>query len=229
MSILVFPHHTTYNYLQALLQRFTFLRLSIRHVPLQHEASDRQRRGSCISICQNIVEAVQAYIDVFGHHKPNGHMLTSALVESLYWIEIERRQLHPIVPEATLTGTITLAGNLLHNMALNIGAASRAYESLSELLSSGLPAFVSQELGMLLDIPEDQEGIEPSMHDLLNSKAGPMEIQGMTEELVPKFDMLQESISQGAESLAEGAFDVTSDMDWDLLLNSLSSAKYRVF
>jgi hypothetical protein len=156
-------------------------------------------------------------------------MLTSALVESLYWVEIERRQLHPIVAEATLTEIITLTGNLLHNMALNIGAASRAYESLSDLLSSGLPAFASQEIGMLLDNPENRGVVEPTMEDLLDPTAGSMECQGTAAEMVPGSDMLQASIAQGGESFVEGEFDLATDMDWDLLLNSLSSAKYSAF
>jgi hypothetical protein len=156
-------------------------------------------------------------------------MLTSALVESLYWVEIERRQLHPIIAEAALTDIISLTGNLLHNMALNIGAASRAYESLSDLLSSGLPAFASQEIGVLFHKPEDHVNIEPSMQDLLSSKAGSMESQEMTDEMVPEFHKLQEPMAQDAESFVEGAFDITADMDWDFLMNSLSSARYNVF
>lgn len=224
--LLFFEPTVTYN---AILQRFTFLRLSIRHDHLKHESSDRQRRGSCISICKSIVEAAQAYIDMFGHHKPSGHMLTSALVESLYWVEIERRQLRPIVPEATLTDIITVTGNLLHGMALNIGAASRAYESLSDLLSSGLPAFASQDISTLLDKPEDQAEVEPSIQDLLNTTAGSMGSLGTTTEMVPEFDMVQESIAQGAESFVEGGFDVPNDMDWNFVLNSFSSAKYSAF
>lgn len=156
-------------------------------------------------------------------------MLTSALVESLYWVEIERRQLHPIIAEAALTDIISLTGNLLHNMALNIGAASRAYESLSDLLSSGLPAFASQEIGVLFHKPEDHVNIEPSMQALLSSTASSKESQEMTDEMVPEFHKLQEPMAQGVESFVEGAFDVTADMDWDFLMNSLSSARYNAF
>ncbi|KAL4861259.1 hypothetical protein BDV12DRAFT_180552 [Aspergillus spectabilis] len=127
--------------------RFAFLRLSIRHKSIQNPEQDRERRRSCISICLAIIEGVRAYTDTFGYHKPSGHVLTSALVESLYCIvaeqqcqEQEQEQGHdecsadPVVSQQTLEQAKSCSSVLLHRLAVTITGASRACEALHEVL-----------------------------------------------------------------------------------------------
>ncbi|KAJ5560167.1 hypothetical protein N7513_002566 [Penicillium frequentans] len=94
------------------------------------------RRESCVSLCKGMIDAVQAYTDTFGCPKPSGYFLTSALVESLYWVELERRQDVPVLPETLLNGTKSLATKLLRNLSFESGAAARAYEALGDVLST---------------------------------------------------------------------------------------------
>ncbi|KAL4802967.1 hypothetical protein BDV18DRAFT_145959 [Aspergillus unguis] len=193
--------------------RFTFLRLSIRHQHLQPETLDIQRRETCISICKDIVEAVQAYTGAFGCHKPTGYLLTSALVESLYWIENERQQPHPAVPEAKLDSLKGLAGKLLQNLALTVGAAARAYESLSDLLSTDLSALDSQTLDFSRTVSETNPQ-DPSLD---------LSLEGAYSQAETEFLPGHGFFSLSADDLVESAFDFSADVDWNALVNPLSS------
>ncbi|KAL3487919.1 hypothetical protein BJX62DRAFT_240521 [Aspergillus germanicus] len=137
--------------------RFAFLRLSIRHKTIHNPEQNRERRRSCISICLAIIEGVRAYTDTFGYHKPSGHVLTSALVESLFCIfseqqcqeqeqeqkqeqEQEQEPAHnecsadPVVSQQTLEQAKSCSSLLLHRLAVTITGASRACEALHEVL-----------------------------------------------------------------------------------------------
>lgn len=197
---------------------------------MEPEALDFQRRETCLLICEDIVEAVQTYTDVFGYHKPTGYMLTSALVESLYWVEHERQQLRPVVPEAKLEYLKGLTGKLLQDLALNIGAAARAYESLSALLSTDSSAFDSQKLGgpadfqkSISDAQKPQREIRPLQGNSLALSFEGTCLAGETE-LLPDLDGLQGFLALNAEDLVESAFDISSDVDWNALVNSFPSA-----
>ncbi|KAL2815744.1 hypothetical protein BJX63DRAFT_389525 [Aspergillus granulosus] len=127
--------------------RFAFLRLSIRHKTIRHTEPDRERRRSCISICLAVIESLRTYTDMFGYHKPSGHVLTSALVECLYCIVSEQQQQRqsatddkndnddPVVLQDTLERAKSSASLLLHRLALTTVGASRACEALGEVLS----------------------------------------------------------------------------------------------
>lgn len=110
-----------------------------------------------------MIDAVQAYTDTFGCPKPSGYFLTSALVESLYWVELERRQDHPVHPESLLNNTKYLATKLLRNLSLESGAAARAYEALGDVLST--ESLESFHPGNFDELVESSGNIE-SMFDL---------------------------------------------------------------
>jgi hypothetical protein len=94
-----------------------------------------------------VVEGVRTYTETFGYHKPSGHVLTSALVESLYFIVSEQQRQpqqqfdkdddndDPVVSQLTLERAKSCASVLLHRLALTVAAASRACEALQEVLS----------------------------------------------------------------------------------------------
>ncbi|KAJ5813817.1 uncharacterized protein N7503_000567 [Penicillium pulvis] len=121
------------------------------------------RRESCVSLCKGMVDAVQAYTDTFGCPKPSGYFLTSALVESLYWVELERRQDVPILPESLLNSTKSLATKLLRNLSSESGAAARAYEALGDVLST--ESLGSLHLGNFDELIESPRYME-NMFDL---------------------------------------------------------------
>ncbi|KAJ6002953.1 hypothetical protein N7451_005500 [Penicillium sp. IBT 35674x] len=152
--------------------RFSFLRLSIRHHTLVSDTHDYQRRESCISLCKGMIDAVQAYTETFGCPKPSGYFLTSALVECLYWVELERRQDVPVLPESLLNDTKSLATKLLRNLSFESGAAARAYEALGDVLSTdSLESFhpgnfddlieTSENMGNMFDLGGAWNGKDP--------------------------------------------------------------------
>lgn len=205
------------------MQRFTFLRLSIRHKPLVPDSLDRQRRKSCIAICKEMIEAVKAYTDTFGHNKPSGYMLTSALVDSIYWVEIERQNSHQVIAEAIIADLRLQAANLLHDLALDIGPAARAYGSLGDILSSGFAAIASQEIESLSQKqgkPQNSQSMGISSGDSLESMI-PFGLRGATG-LTPTLDRIQGYTAPDSETFLGDALDFAPNMDWGTIISPLS-------
>jgi hypothetical protein len=183
-----------------------------------------------MTICKDIIEAVQAYTDTFGHNKPSGYMLTSALVESIYWVEFERQKSPPVLEEAVLAKLRLLAANLLHDLALDIGSAARAYGSLGDILSSEFAALASQEIDSVSQNPDKSQSSQSYLQSIGLSSSDSLESLMSfdlddTTGLMPVFDRIPGSIAPHSRS-AEDAFDVAPNIDWNTLINSLSSAGY---
>ncbi|OKO95210.1 hypothetical protein PENSUB_11289 [Penicillium subrubescens] len=193
-------------------QRFTFLRLSIRHSHLRSEKHERQRRESCISLCKAMVDAVQSYTDSFGSHKPSGYFLTSALVESLYWIEIERRQETPVAEACHLDSIKETARRLLHDLSLSIGAASRAYQSLSDVLSNNVWEELLQDPE---NLPDFSELFIDEMHLPDNTSQVRME-SGTPESTYSR--LFSKSMPAW---IAENGLNDLGDFDWEILMEPL--------
>lgn len=166
-----------------------------------------------------MVDAVQSYTDAFGSHKPSGYFLTSALVESLYWIEIERRQATPVDGACHLDNIKEIARRLLHDLSLSIGAASRAYESLSDILSNN----VWEEL---LQAPENL----PDFSDLFKDDMYLPEDTGetITENHSPNSKYASLLSRSMPAWIAENGLNDLEDFDWELLMEPLPSKRAKM-
>ena len=118
-----------------------------------------------------MIDAIQAYINMFGNTKPSGYMLTSTLVESIYWVESERQEANPVAGDTVLINLTLRAGNALHDLAIDIGAAARAYESLNKILPSRFEALIGSSVPRL----------PPQTLEELFCAQGPMQ----NDEIVP--------------------------------------------
>jgi hypothetical protein len=162
-----------------------------------------------------MVDAVQSYTDTFGSHKPSGYFLTSALVESLYWIEIERRQETPVAEACHLDSAKETARRLLHDLSLSIGAASRAYESLSDVLSNNVWE----------DLLQDSENL-PDFSELFKDYMCLPENNQVSVEnhtLESKYSLL---LSRSMPAwIAENGLNDLEDFDWELLMEPAPSTQ----
>lgn len=160
-----------------------------------------------------MTDAVQSYSDIFGSHKPSGYFLTSALVESLYWIEIERRQDSPVAEASHLESIKETARRLLHDLSLSIGAASRAYESLSDVLSKNVWEELLQAPGNL-----------PDFSELFNDDMDlPENVSEMRRESrSPDSKYLGSLLSRSMPAwIAENGLNDLDGLDWELLMEPL--------
>jgi len=178
-----------------------------------------------------MIDAVQAYTDTFGCPKPSGYFLTSAVVESLYWIELERRQDVPVLPETLLSNTISFAAKLLRNMSFESGAAARAYEALSDVLSTdSLESFQPENFNELVGFSENMENIfdlgemwnekDPFLLDFGAMITDPKQI-GDRHFKSP----LSPSTRKPVETHGSHVNDFPADFDWYSLMQSLPSGE----
>ncbi|KAJ5663281.1 hypothetical protein N7507_004012 [Penicillium longicatenatum] len=208
--------------------RFSFLRLSIRHHTLISDIHDCQRRESCISICKGIIDAVQAYTDTFGCPKPSGYFITSALVESLYWIELERRHDNPVLPDILLEDFKILATKLLRDLSFESGAAARAYEALSDVLSAeSLENFhtgnfdgLLESSGNIFDLGDMWNHKDPLSLGLGAMTTDPRNFGGQHFE-----SPLNPSTCKPVEPYETQFNDCSEDFDWYSLMQSLPSGE----
>jgi hypothetical protein len=161
-----------------------------------------------------MVDGVQSYTDTFGSHKPSGYFLTSALVESLYWIEIERRQETPVAEECHLDSIKETAKRLLHDLSLSIGAASRAYESLSDVLSNNVWEELLQDPE---NLPDFSELFKDDMY--LPEDTSQVRMESRTPELTYS-RLLSKSMPAW---MAENGLNDLEDYDWEILMEPLPS------
>jgi hypothetical protein len=161
-----------------------------------------------------MVDGVQSYTDTFGSHKPSGYFLTSALVESLYWIEIERRQETPVAEECNLDSIKETAKRLLHDLSLSIGAASRAYESLSDVLSNN----VWEEL---LQDPENLPDFSELFKDDMYLPEDTSQVR--MESHTPKSTYSRLLSKSMPAWIAENGLNDLEDYDWEILMEPLPS------
>lgn len=227
-------------------QRFAFLRLSIRHKSIQNPEQDRERRRSCISICLAIIEGVRAYTDTFGYHKPSGHVLTSALVESLYCIvteqqyyERDQEQGHdegsadPVVSQQTLEQAKFYSSVLLHRLAVTITGASRACEALHEVLPRTSNNCEKDEYGKGLLVPSLVE----NNHKPQTLSSFPGDLWQTTSELAgqeydteatglqclmsTKSANVSPPFGELGEALEDPFGSIVAGLDWESLLRAL--------
>lgn len=166
------------------------------------------------------MEAVQAYTGTFGCHKPSGYILTSALVESLYWVEFERRQTSPVFSQSFLDGIKTATRKLLHDLSLSVSAAARAYESLRDV-------FFTENLGEFCQVSSQGElaNAAGSANNLMAEEMWeiPVEPAGLRQgqDIPPDFkspwDLSPHRTVQGVENV----FSMPLELDWDSLIGSL--------
>jgi hypothetical protein len=161
-----------------------------------------------------MVDGVQSYTDTFGSHKPSGYFLTSALVESLYWIEIERRQETPVAEECHLDSIKETAKRLLHDLSLSIGAASRAYESLSDVLSNNVWEELLQDPE---NLPDFSELFKDDMY--LPEDTSQVRMESRTPESTYS-RLLSKSMPAW---IAENGLNDLEDYDWEILMEPLPS------
>ncbi|KAJ5717728.1 hypothetical protein N7488_003374 [Penicillium malachiteum] len=116
--------------------RFQSLRLSIRHKTLSSDEHDVERRKTVITICEAIVEAIRSYMVMAAWLKPLGYILTTALVECLYYILPEECHPTPVVSNKLLKDLIYDASQALQSLSKLVATASKIYQSLKDLLPS---------------------------------------------------------------------------------------------
>lgn len=178
-----------------------------------------------------MIDAVQAYTDTFGCPKPSGYFLTSALVESLYWVELERRQDHPVHPGTHLDNTKSLATKLLRNLSLESGAAARAYEALGDVLSTeSLESFDPGNFEELIESSENMENMfdlgkmwndgDPFLLDFgaMITDSTAFGNQHFRSPLTP-------STRKSVETHGSHFNDFSEDFDWYSLMQSLPSSE----
>lgn len=196
-----------------------------------------------------MIEGVRTYTETFGYHKPSGHLLTSALVESLYFIvsEQQRQQQQqfdkdddnddPVVSQLTLERAKSCASALLHRLALTVAAASRACEALQEVLSPDeihhYDLVSSCRLGSdpITHIVED----EPSLPDDFWRMASEAAVKGYDGESTAPQRLATAEPQIGPRSLdgfverveSENPFgEIVGGLDWDSLLSTLPSGRF---
>ncbi|KAF9891930.1 hypothetical protein FE257_002893 [Aspergillus nanangensis] len=210
--------------------RFSFLRLSIRHNPIPSAEHDLQRRKSCISLCIAMIEAVRTYTGTFGCHKPSGHILTSALVESLYCVVSELRKEDSVIPHRTLERVKIDAGRILRRLSYTIGAAARAYESLRDVLSSDdneshLPSHIvdqtqpSEDLSRFLDFSGSADTLGERIWRVAAEPIDFDDNPGNTSRVVN--GARETSPLHSADGFESAFSDVVGGFDWDSLIRSL--------
>lgn len=179
-----------------------------------------------------MVEAVQAYTDAFGCHKPSGYFLTSALVESLYLLELERRRTHPVVSSSSLESLKILAKELLHDLSLNIGSAARAYESLSEVLSAS--SWETQQSDFDGALPSSKclsnsgkmTGFEdPVQGEIPTTTMSPVDLQGNYRRGFGTSQIL--SPSNPIWGISDSFINASVELDWDSLIAPLPLEEFH--
>lgn len=168
------------------------------------------------------MEAVKAYTENFGCHKPSGYILTSALVESLYWVEFERRQIWPVFSQSFLEGIKTATRKLLHDLSMSVSAAARAYESLREVfLTENLDEFCqisSQgELANAAGSTNHLNFMAEKMWQIPVESAESRQGQDIPSDFKSPWDLSPRRTVQGVENI----FNMPLELDWDSLIGSL--------
>lgn len=227
------------------------LRLSIRHSPIKDPEADFERRKCCVNVCLATIKAVRTYTETFGYHKPSGHVLTSALIESLYYIvsEQQRHQEQPsnndddddqVVSQETLERAKTCSSALLHKLALTTAGASRACEALQEVLSPTkldcddgsyddyeilLPGIVESDAdmhAMQQDESASGDGLWRTTSEAAGQEYDP-ESPKLQMPSTSKINTISPSLGEFLGGVEDPFGDLVGGMDWESLLRTLPS------
>ncbi|PGH23911.1 hypothetical protein AJ80_01973 [Polytolypa hystricis UAMH7299] len=114
--------------------RYQVLRLTIRHGSLASPSIEHQRRRSCFLIAKDILESISKYMSLYPAVRGSGYLLTSSLVEALYYIVPEFQRHSTSLDPRIVRNTLRKASSLLHTLSHTVGAATRALEALSCVL-----------------------------------------------------------------------------------------------
>lgn len=122
------------------LQRYQSLRLNMRHRTLEPQELNVQRVESCLVIVAETLNALDQYLENWGVKQNSGYIITSALVEAIYYITLGYREGIPVMNSRTLSATLAQAGNMLKTLSNTIMSAARAFEALRCVLEFNFDA-----------------------------------------------------------------------------------------
>ncbi|KAF5578112.1 hypothetical protein FPANT_10099 [Fusarium pseudoanthophilum] len=110
--------------------RYQSLRLSIRQKTLSPPETNARRAASCLSISIESLDAMGHYLDNWGANPRGGYILTSSLVESIYYITLGHREGVSIIDPEPFSLALRRARNMLESLSATIMSAARAFKAL---------------------------------------------------------------------------------------------------
>ncbi|QGI98413.1 hypothetical protein CEK26_011482 [Fusarium fujikuroi] len=114
--------------------RYQSLRLSIRQKTLSSPETNARRAASCLRISIESLDAIGHYLDNWGANPNAGYILTSSLVESIYYLTLGHREGVSTLDAEALPLALRRAGSMLESLSATIMAAARAFKALQCVL-----------------------------------------------------------------------------------------------
>ncbi|KAH6959539.1 hypothetical protein DER45DRAFT_644772 [Fusarium avenaceum] len=114
--------------------RYQSLRLSIRHRALTSPETNIRRVESCLRISIESLDAIGYYLGNWGANPNAGYIITSSLVECIYYLTIGHREGIAVLDLEALLTTFHRAGSMLESLSTTIMSAARAFKALQCVL-----------------------------------------------------------------------------------------------
>ena len=89
-----------------------------------------QRRRSSFVIASKSIDAMAKYMSLYTNYQPNGFVLTSSLVECIYYVAPEMLDQPDLVSAEARRKKLQEAVDLLRRLSRTVGAAKRAFEAI---------------------------------------------------------------------------------------------------
>ncbi|TVY63141.1 putative transcriptional regulatory protein [Fusarium oxysporum f. sp. cubense] len=115
--------------------RYQSLRLSIRQRTLSPPETNSRRVASCLRISIESLDGIGHYLDNWGANPNAGYILTSSLVESIYYLTLGHREGVPMLDAEALPPALHRAGSMLESLSATIVSAARAFKALQCVLN----------------------------------------------------------------------------------------------
>ncbi|SCV57292.1 uncharacterized protein FFB14_15064 [Fusarium fujikuroi] len=109
--------------------------LSIRQRTLSPPETNARRVASCLRISIESLDAISHYLDNWGANPNAGYILTSSLVESIYYLTLGHREGVSVLDVEALPLALHRAGSMLESLSATIVSAARAFKALRCVLN----------------------------------------------------------------------------------------------